>query len=70
LLNPAKIPAGGPFPYKKEMILRLCEEAIQVARMQPSLLKLRQPIKVFGSLYGRYTDLLKFFDNFGTPEGQ
>ena len=36
---------------------------------QPTLLKLRQPIKIFGNIYGRYTDLLKFFDNFGIPEG-
>lgn len=28
---------------------------------------MRVPIKIFGNLYGRFNDLLRFFNNFGYP---
>ena len=31
------------------------------------MLKLRVPLKIFGSLHGRYNELLRFFDNYGSP---
>lgn len=41
---------------------------MKIVANETSLLCLRAPTKVFGSLYGRYTDLLKFFENFGIPD--
>lgn len=35
--------------------------------MEQSLLKVRAPVKVFGDLYGQYSDLMKFFDRYGVP---
>jgi hypothetical protein len=31
------------------------------------LLGARSPTKIFGSLYGRFQDLLNIFENFGYP---
>jgi len=31
------------------------------------LLRLRVPLKIFGNIHGRFSDLLRFFSNFGYP---
>lgn len=31
------------------------------------MLRLRAPLKIFGNLHGRFSDLLRFFSNFGYP---
>ncbi|EAR82584.2 serine/threonine-protein phosphatase (macronuclear) [Tetrahymena thermophila SB210] len=54
-------------PFKKEFILRLCDEVQQIVLDQPSLLRLRIPLKIFGNIHGRFGDLLRFFGNFGFP---
>jgi protein phosphatase len=47
--------------------MRLVEECLRVVESQPSLLRLRVPIKIFGSVYGRFSELLRFFENYGCP---
>lgn len=54
-------------PFKKELILHLCDEMVKILQGQPTLARLRVPIKLFGSIYGRFNELLRFFDNFGMP---
>lgn len=54
-------------PFKKEFILRLCDEVSAVILEQPSLLRLRVPLKIFGNIHGRFADLLRIFSNFGYP---
>lgn len=34
---------------------------------EPSLLRLSVPLKIFGSINGRFGDLLRLFNNFGFP---
>lgn len=34
---------------------------------QPTLLRLRVPIKIFGSVHGRFSEMLRFFESFGSP---
>jgi len=40
---------------------------IIILEEQPTLLHLRAPIKIFGDLHGRLDDLLRFFENCGSP---
>lgn len=59
----------GMFPFKKEKINRLCEEVVLLLSELPSsVVYMRAPVKVFGCLYGRYHDLLRLFQNFGSPD--
>jgi hypothetical protein len=55
------------FPLKKDLILQLCEEVTQILEQAPNILNLRIPIKIFGSLFGRFNELMRFFSNFGSP---
>jgi len=52
LLNPKQYSPDIKFILKKELILKLCEEAIQLFQKESSLLKLRQPLKIFGNING------------------
>ena len=45
----------------------LCEAAEAVFKEEPSLLELRAPVKIFGDLHGQFGDLMRLFDEFGTP---
>jgi len=54
-------------PFKKELILRLCDEVTMILLDEPSLLRLSVPLKIFGSINGRFGDLLRLFNNFGFP---
>lgn len=47
--------------------MRLCDEVIRILHQQPSILRLRVPLKIFGSLHGRFNELLRYFENFGSP---
>lgn len=49
------------------MILRLIDECLRVVESKPTLLRLRVPIKIFSSIHGRFNELLRFFENYGTP---
>lgn len=66
-MNPKQYSPDIKFILKKELILKLCEEAISLFSKESSLLKLRQPLKIFGNINGQYGDLMKFFEHFGTP---
>ena len=49
------------------MIIKLCDHVIEVLKTSPTLLRMRAPIKVIGSLHGRFNDLLRMFSSFGLP---
>lgn len=49
------------FPFKKEKVIRLCQEASKIVLKESSLLGVRAPVKIFGSVYGRFYDLLRVF---------
>ena len=55
------------FPFEKEEILYLTEEVIKIISKEKSLIKIRSPCKIFGNLYGIYTDLMRYFESYGNP---
>lgn len=58
-----------PFHIKKEQIIELLNEVIQVFQAQPNVVKiLKPPVKVFGNIHGNYTDLMRFFDIWKAPQ--
>lgn len=53
------------FPIKKPVIERLCDEVIRTLMQSEMVVKLRPPLKIFGSLHGQYGDLMKHFAQHG-----
>ncbi len=49
------------FNIQKDIILLLCEMLLPIFKSEPTVIKLRSGVKVFGSLHGQYQDLIKFF---------
>ena len=66
-------PQGWAPPMDRSFLLNaaeineLCEAAEAVFKEEPSLLELRAPVKIFGDLHGQFGDLMRLFDEFGTP---
>lgn len=56
------------FPFKKDKVIRLCQQASKLVINESSLVGVRPPVKIFGSIYGRFYDLLRLFDSFGFPD--
>jgi protein phosphatase len=56
-----------PIILNKDYLLSLISNCKSVMEKTPTLLKLRHPIKIFGSLYGQYNDLLRYFNFWGRP---
>ena len=70
LLNPRdymNLDPNAPFPLKSELIIALCDQAQAILEMQPIVLKVRAPVKIFGDIHGQYSDLMRFFDLWGSP---
>ena len=55
------------FPFKAEEIISLSDEVIKIISKENSLIKIRSPCKIFGNIYGLYTDLMRYFESFGNP---
>jgi protein phosphatase len=53
------------FPFC--LAAELCEKAEQHFQQEPSVLKLHAPIKLFGDLHGQFGDLMRLFDEYGSP---
>ncbi len=54
-------------PFKLEEILYLIDEVTKIAEKENSLIKIRSPCKIFGNIYGVYTDLMRYFESYGNP---
>ncbi len=67
-----KLPAqGSKFSIRREDILELTNECINIMAVQPTVIReIKPPVKVFGSLHGNYTDLMRFFDIWKAPSEQ
>ncbi|KAK9811526.1 hypothetical protein WJX72_005322 [[Myrmecia] bisecta] len=50
-----------------EQINDLCEAVERIFREEPSVLRLRAPVKLFGDLHGQFGDLMRLFEEYGTP---
>lgn len=45
----------------------LCDQAEAIIREQSMVLRCKAPIKIFGDIHGQYSDLMRFFDLWGSP---
>ena len=52
---------------EKNYITNLINEALAQLKSSPPLIKLRSPVKIFGSINGQYNDLMRYFSLFGRP---
>jgi len=52
---------------EKNYIINLINEALNQFKSSSPLIKLRSPVKIFGSINGQYNDLMRYFSLFGRP---
>jgi len=60
-------PANYKFSIKREIVQKLCDEVINLLKEQPTVIKLRSPVKIFGSIHGQYGDLMRLFKQYKAP---
>ena len=66
-------PRGWKPPVRRQFFLDcneiadLCDNAERIFSSEPSVLQLRAPIKIFGDLHGQFGDLMRLFDEYGSP---
>ena len=66
-------PRGWTPPQDRRFLLNaaeineLCDAAESIFQEEPSMLQLRAPCKIFGDLHGQFGDLMRLFDEFGSP---
>ncbi|XP_052190450.1 serine/threonine-protein phosphatase BSL3-like isoform X2 [Diospyros lotus] len=66
-------PRGWKPPVRRQFFLDcneiadLCDSVERIFSSEPSVLKLRAPIKIFGDLHGQFGDLMRLFDEYGSP---
>eukprot|EP01017_Pseudomicrothorax_dubius_P035538 TRINITY_DN4993_c0_g1_i5.p1 TRINITY_DN4993_c0_g1~~TRINITY_DN4993_c0_g1_i5.p1 ORF type:complete len:736 (-),score=189.58 TRINITY_DN4993_c0_g1_i5:188-2395(-) len=74
LLQPKQfinLPENAKFNFRPEHIVQLCDAAENIIMNQKIVLRIRAPIKIFGDIHGQYSDLMRFFDLWGSPcDGQ
>eukprot|EP01017_Pseudomicrothorax_dubius_P042425 TRINITY_DN6922_c0_g2_i1.p1 TRINITY_DN6922_c0_g2~~TRINITY_DN6922_c0_g2_i1.p1 ORF type:complete len:790 (+),score=105.53 TRINITY_DN6922_c0_g2_i1:1108-3477(+) len=60
--------ADGSFPIPREEVSKLIAAFTSLMEKSPTaLVRPRTPLKVYGSLFGQFGDLLRFFDMWGAP---
>lgn len=64
----SKIINSAVLPFKKDKIYRLCQEVSKILASESSLIGVRSPVKIFGSIYGQQSELLRFFEAFDYPD--
>ncbi|KAL0389933.1 UNVERIFIED_CONTAM: Serine/threonine-protein phosphatase BSL3 [Sesamum calycinum] len=66
-------PRGWKPPVRRQFFLDcneiadLCDSAERIFASEPTVLQLRAPIKIFGDLHGQFGDLMRLFDEYGSP---
>ncbi|XP_047307706.1 serine/threonine-protein phosphatase BSL3-like [Impatiens glandulifera] len=66
-------PRGWKPPVRRQFFLEcneiadLCDSAERLFTLEPTVLQLRAPIKIFGDLHGQFGDLMRIFDEYGSP---
>lgn len=55
------------FKYSYDEIAALCDKAEDVFQREPTVLKLKAPVKIFGDLHGQFGDLMRLFEEYGAP---
>jgi hypothetical protein len=69
LLKPRgwKPPAQRQFVLDCGEIAELCDAAQNIFGRESSVLQIRAPVKIFGDLHGQFGDLMRLFDEYGSP---
>ncbi|XP_051120385.1 serine/threonine-protein phosphatase BSL3-like [Andrographis paniculata] len=66
-------PRGWKPPVRRQFFLDcneiadLCDSVERIFSSEPTVLQLRAPIKIFGDLHGQFGDLMRLFDEYGSP---
>ena len=60
-------PADGSFDLTCDEIMVLCDRVQDVLEAEPTLLQLSAPVKVFGDIHGQFGDLMRLFEQYGSP---
>lgn len=66
-------PRGWKPPVRRQFFLdcnelaELCETAECLFSNEPSVLQIKAPVKIFGDLHGQFGDLMRLFDEYGSP---
>jgi protein phosphatase len=50
-----------------DLVYSLVQEVDKIISEEPTILRLRAPIKIFGDIHGQLADLNKLFETFGAP---
>ena len=62
-----KPPVNRQFFLDSNDITELCDTVQLIFQKEPTVLKLRAPLKIFGDLHGQFGDLMRLFDEYGYP---
>eukprot|EP00268_Persea_americana_P020573 TRINITY_DN2072_c0_g1_i1.p1 TRINITY_DN2072_c0_g1~~TRINITY_DN2072_c0_g1_i1.p1 ORF type:complete len:986 (-),score=211.14 TRINITY_DN2072_c0_g1_i1:773-3730(-) len=66
-------PRGWKPPVRRQFFLDcneiadLCDNAERIFSSEPSVLQIKAPVKIFGDLHGQFGDLMRLFDEYGSP---
>lgn len=66
-------PRGWKPPVRRQFFLDcneiadLCDNAERIFSLEPSVLQIKAPVKIFGDLHGQFGDLMRLFDEYGSP---
>ncbi|CAA2986004.1 serine threonine- phosphatase BSL3 [Olea europaea subsp. europaea] len=69
LLKPRgwKPPVRRQFFLDGDEIADLCDGAERIFASEPTVLRLKAPVKIFGDLHGQFGDLMRLFDEYRSP---
>ena len=57
----------GDFDLKLEHIRKLCTTVKERLKLEPPVMHVPAPVKIFGDIHGQYSDLLRLFEMGGFP---
>ncbi|KAK6929035.1 Calcineurin-like phosphoesterase domain, ApaH type [Dillenia turbinata] len=66
-------PRGWKPPVRRQFFLDcneiadICDSAERIFSNEPSVLQIKAPVKIFGDLHGQFGDLMRLFDEYGSP---
>ncbi|XXG74069.1 hypothetical protein AAC387_Pa07g2883 [Persea americana] len=66
-------PRGWKPPVQRQFFLDcneiadLCDSTERIFSCEPSVLQIKAPVKIFGDLHGQFGDLMRLFDEYGSP---